>query len=259
MATSPSSTPKSSNQLTLFAEVFPVNQSPAPADGGARRTRGGSGPSSPRCFAWFDRATSSLKIPQASFLPMEDGPSRKSLVIWPRSGTMRNGVCWEPGKSEHPTGGTGCLSWPTPTAIDAGSGRVNRSASPGAAERPTPARLVKTWPTPRASDGEKGGPNQRDSSGAPALASMATWPTPNATDYKGPSTRALGKERPECDDDLPTRLARRWPTPTTADGMGGPGNSGRDGGENLRTVVQGQLSPDWTELLMGFPLNWTRL
>jgi hypothetical protein len=87
----------------------------------------------------------------------------------------------------------------------------------------------------------------------------------------------------------------RWPTPTTADGMGGPGNSGRQGGENPRTAVtrwptptardhkdtgdsimdgtvpvngllgravgpsrlHGALNPTWVEWLMGFPLGWT--
>ena len=90
-----------------------------------------------------------------------------------------------------------------------------------------------------------------------------------------------------------------WPTPTKSDGGGGPGCSGRDGGENLRTAVQsfptprandwkgglpantkskraecdfylpdkvnkleqtsGQLNPTWVEWLMGFPEGWTDL
>jgi site-specific DNA-cytosine methylase len=52
------------------------------------------------------------------------------------------------------------------------------------------------------------------------------FPTPNATDWKGPSTRSKGKERPASDDDLPTR-------------------------------VGGQLNPTWVEWLMGFPIGWT--
>jgi len=96
---------------------------------------------------------------------------------------------------------------------------------------------------------------------------------------------------------MPLGMAvRMWPTPTQADGMGGPGNSGRDGGENLRTAVRswptpganedsyrlggdtqqsnslgamarreaisegspsGQLNPTWVEWLMGFPPGWT--
>ena len=89
-----------------------------------------------------------------------------------------------------------------------------------------------------------------------------------------------------------SRAVQMWPTPTTSDGMGGPGNSGRQGGENLRTavtnwptpttrdykdagkntdyekiakkgklagVVGGQLNPAWVEWLMGFPEGWTVL
>ncbi len=54
------------------------------------------------------------------------------------------------------------------------------------------------------------------------------WPTPNTTDYKGASTRSPGKERPTCDDDLPTR-------------------------------VGGTLNPPWIEWLMGWPIGWTDL
>jgi hypothetical protein len=48
-----------------------------------------------------------------------------------------------------------------------------------------------------------------------------------------------------------------WPTPTKSDGEGGPGNSGREGGENLRTAAGGSLNPTWVEWLMGFPPGWT--
>lgn len=48
--------------------------------------------------------------------------------------------------------------FPTPTVIDAGSGRVNRSASDGATERPTLARMAKTGllATPTARDWRSG-------------------------------------------------------------------------------------------------------
>jgi hypothetical protein len=102
---------------------------------------------------------------------------------------------------------------------------------------------------------------------------------------------------------LPTPVLRTcergsgfWPTPCRADGMGGPGNSGRDGGMNLRTAVAsiptpksrgwkgqtqrgiygpmdsvanldrgdgkpigGSLNPDWVEWLMGWPIGQTAL
>src|SRR5712692_6006230 len=48
--------------------------------------------------------------------------------------------------------------WPTPTAIDSGSGRINRSASPNAAQRPTLALMARKnlWPTPTARDHKSG-------------------------------------------------------------------------------------------------------
>jgi len=47
---------------------------------------------------------------------------------------------------------------PTPTVIDAGTGRVNKSASKGAAERPTLAMMAKqaSWPTPTTRDWRSG-------------------------------------------------------------------------------------------------------
>jgi DNA (cytosine-5)-methyltransferase 1 len=55
----------------------------------------------------------------------------------------------------------------------------------------------------------------------------------------------------------------QWPTPTRADGTGGPGTSPkRTGGMNLRTAVvnrgfRGSLSAAWVEWLMGLPIGWT--
>jgi hypothetical protein len=71
-----------------------------------------------------------------------------------------------------------------------------------------------------------------------------TWasarPTPTTRDHKGVT------QNPEQMNYVPNIVAK-WgsprATPTKADGMGGPGNSGRDGGENLRTqaAATGQM------------------
>lgn len=78
------------------------------------------------------------------------------------------------------------------------------------------------------------------------------WPTPRAQDGEKMGRGSLG-------DNWSRESPLMWPTPTQSDGMGGPGNSGRDGGENLRTAVGGNLNPDWVEWLMGFPIGWTDL
>ncbi|WP_429503079.1 hypothetical protein [Paraburkholderia youngii] len=57
-----------------------------------------------------------------------------------------------PGLSQY--SGWGLLSavrqWPTPCALDARGGWINRSPTPGAIERPTLALAVRRWPTPTA-------------------------------------------------------------------------------------------------------------
>ena len=84
-------------------------------------------------------------------------------------------------------------------------------------------------PTPTVQDSENdGGPSQCRRNTVPLNAAVKMLPTPNATDWKGRSTRSPGKERPACDDDLPTRIG-------------------------------GQLNPDWVCWLMGWPIGWESL
>ena len=100
-------------------------------------------------------------------------------------------------------------TWPTSGTTRAGT----------AYAQPTPAHL-----TPGSG-----------SSSSPGL------PTPKARDYKGagPLDRDRdGTTRPPSDDDLPTAVARALlPTPSAADGTGGPGHQGRAEGLNLRTAA----------------------
>lgn len=111
-----------------------------------------------------------------------------------------------------------------------------------------------------------------------SLNSMATrgrWPTPIAHDaHAGAAHRALrGSAKAGCSNLNDTVLLRMWPTPMAEDGEGGPakGNLTRKS-PPLRAAVHmtkdalaqpstqtGQLSPIWTELLMGLPKNWTAL
>ena len=123
------------------------------------------------------------------------------------------------------------------------------------------------------------------------------WPTPvSQDDNKSPEAHMAMKQRMKGGPrkkrtslNVMVKAVERgmWPTPSASDGMGGPGCSGRDGGKNLRTVVQsfptpaamdyrgpnrngnmadqlpnvigGSLNADWVELLMGFSRGWTDL
>jgi DNA (cytosine-5)-methyltransferase 1 len=62
---------------------------------------------------------------------------------------------------------------------------------------------------------------------------------------------------------LPHTTSGLLPTPTRADGSGGPGTTPkREGGKNLRTVIaelegNGRMNPEYAEWMMGVPFGWT--
>jgi DNA (cytosine-5)-methyltransferase 1 len=110
------------------------------------------------------------------------------------------------------------------------------------------------WPTPLANShtGAGHGPNK---TGAPNLQTMVSmWPTPTVCgnhNRKGASAKS--------GDGLATAVAK-WPTPTAQDAK----NNGSASQMNrnslpLNAAVGGQLSPDWTEWLMGWPIGHTDL
>lgn len=173
-------------------------------------------------------------------------------ATWPTSGSMRNGVCSLRSRSARPISDSGSSCWPTMTVADSNGRSYQYGNYDKTKRRLGLLGVARLFPTPDAS--VRGGFNKSRSAGAanrPTLATAAKlWPTPNATDYKGPSTRSVGKERSRSDDDLPTRISREvFPTPTA---------NRRDGLQSHRVnVVGGQLNPTWVEWLMGWPLGWT--
>jgi len=91
-----------------------VSRSQSPASDGEPPTSGGCGQTSRESFAAWDRDSSSWRIPQASFLAGLDTYSE----TWPRSGSMRNGMCALRPRAEPPISGVGSSYLPTPRASD---------------------------------------------------------------------------------------------------------------------------------------------
>ena len=85
------------------------------------------------------------------------------------------------------------------------------------------------------------------------------WPTPTAVDHKGNNGN---RNRPVCDDDLPSRVQRLWPTPTERDWKS-TSHGNQDNSRPLSEVAglegKGSLNPDFVEALMMFPIGHTRL
>lgn len=158
---------------------------------------------------------------------------------------------------EHRTEGTefGLLQdlLPTPTAIDAGTGRMNKSLSPNAKERTTIAMAAK----------------------------MGLLPTPMATDIRhekrvkelkaaGGNTfhsRKNGATRPNGFMDW-MDFHGLLPTPTASDKYTGTTKERKDGASRMSNLKHNiahqygrnsQLNPRFVAEMMGFPVDWTVL
>ena len=169
-------------------------------------------------LARLDQNTLLWKIPQCSLL--ED--SEQSLEIWPRWGTMRNGVCWEQPTLELHINEIESGLLPTPTASSMpceGTVRIMRkqwlegnytlaeaSAIAGRDVRKSQGK-VKAYPTPDANMGNRG--------------TQAEWTAIRKSGHSAqyPLNQALR--------DLTGKI--------------------------------GKPNPTWTEWLMGWPMQWTDL
>ena len=124
-------------------------------------------------------------------------------------------------------------TWPRAGMMRAG--RVYRHRQPVPRTTVIGGGALQNVPTPTVNGNyNRKGASQNSGDGLATYVKM--WPTPSATDYKGSVTQSLVMERLEHPRGvrLPEELVRR-------------GETG------------GQLNPDWTEWLMGFPIGHTAL
>jgi hypothetical protein len=143
------------------------------------------------------------------------------LETFPRWGIMRDGEFWE---------------LPTP-------------------ERHTSGTESGLWPTIRAQDGERGGRGDLiQAVRGNENSHFRMWQTPVADDAVD---RAAGKFNSRGEPKLSAQV--KFPTPLTRDWKSGTGADHGAHSPPLSSVVGGQLNPDWTEWLMGWPIGWTDL
>lgn len=143
---------------------------------------------------------------------------------------------------------------PTPTAIDKGGGRINRSPSQNAAERPTLALAARKGllPTPCSIEATKFtktiNPNSQMGQGLTALAVNGLLPTPTAMEIKH-ANRVKGLKEKGAKGMYSRKNGALRPNGLT-DFL--DFNNRVDGGTS-------QLNPLFVEEMMGFPLMWTAL
>lgn len=213
-------------------------------------------------LAKYDPDSSSWRTAQHSLL----GDSEEFLETWPRWGMTVNGECWERPMLAHRTSASGSGLWQTPVADDA----VNRvNGKWNSRGEPKLSAQVMQWPTPTASEhtGAGHGPNKNGAMNLRTMVQARTdWPTPTVCgNYNRNGASATSG------DGLATAVSQRtFPTATAYKGWS-PNHNRANTDDRLDYTIEregytpGQdtppmrLSPDWVELLMGWPKGWTDL
>lgn len=155
-----------------------ASRSASQESGEVQKTTATCGPRCSTLFGLFDRAGSLARTFTESLIGRKGWSSNRCALTWKRQDTRCSRTLFRLAVSVLPTVGTDagllptvqtqglkrCVNGktvfmplsllPTPTAIDAGSGRMNKSLSPNASERPTLAMASKMGllPTPTAND-----------------------------------------------------------------------------------------------------------
>lgn len=114
-----------------------------------------------------------------------------------------------------------------------------------------------TLPTPTAASyGTNRGIGQEPRMGLETMARNAAWPTPTAR-----TAPACAAEMRRHSPSLEAMVVRAtWPTPTAhlAKETGAPSEATMHE-PSFAAMFGGRLNPQWVELLMGYPVDWTRL
>lgn len=221
-----------------------ARETASPASASSGTIPATSGPLPGASFARLAADSSSWRTSSASLFPTElldEKPlSEGSSESWPKTGGMRNGVCFQRKGSAPRISASGSSSWPTVrTCAGTRSSGANRTeftrlwptvrAKEDGAYQVSDGRQVETltgaargWPSPRAEDAESCGAHP-NGGGDSLTAQAKLWSTPTAEDHKSDGPAALGRygtdEELQTDRRLRTQ-AMLWPTPEAGDAKG---------------------------------------
>ena len=267
----------SPSTLTHGAEKWISSLPGSPANRGAlpdrekeQTTSDGSGLQSQESFGKWDPDSCSWRTSQGSLW----GGQGSFSGIWPRSGSMRSGECFQPPESERPTSGNASSFWRSPEGSD-GEGGIMEICD-GANGHYKLRDQASTWPTPKASDPKVAGNNLQTGQGMGLEKAARFWETPKASEGdRGDCPSERNRKTPSLESH-----ALNWSTPTARDYKNPSETPGGrvqrkieqgwtpDLGDQVARFPQGQeiklagasgmvLNPRFVEALMGWPSGWT--
>jgi len=210
-------------------------------------------------LAKYDPNTHSWKTFQHSLT----GDCLQFSQTLPRSGMMQNGTVYLLQPLAHLTEGTESTSWPTVTTTDIYTDKLKSTQHKlGSLHSITLAQKV-LWRTPSATEmmrgiGKKSIAEKKANNIQISLAAQVqeaelkkSWPTPTTRAYKGGGSLKYDSNH-KGNLDCAVRL---YPTPYTS----ATGSNARKAYEKRTGKKLGQLTPEFCEWLMGFPIGFSEL
>lgn len=229
----------------------PASRPAAPAAAAAPETNAGSGRRSPALSAQLALDWSSSRTSPGSSPSTAELPSERLWKTWPRSGSMRSGICSARARSGHPIAASASSFWPTARAHEVGDWQ---SDGRDGTERHTLTGAARLWPTPTAQGAQRSEdvPHATPTDPQRTLATAAAfWPTPTQTDSVSTTQTNRSVSPGAAERPILASAVRSWPTPCAGDADGGTGNwSGNDRDRwrpGLRRASEAWASPTAAE------------
>lgn len=222
-------------QLTLYPEDSPASRFPWPESSAGRKTSDFYGLKCSALSGSLGRIASSVRM----YLESSRLPPGRWQRIWSVQAITSSCCNLRLRLSERGTGGQDAflsrvpgegILWPTPCAADGYTQKLRSTQQQGMGRHllNLPA-AIRLYPTPRANEGK------------------------DRLQHVPPSRM---KSPGKCNLTQAIAMERMFTTPCAEDSIGSTGGGNH---RSLRTDVSGQLNPEWTEWLMGFPAGWSEL